>query len=63
MQITFELNGKVYRTDAETLAVLRSIVPAAKRTGDSSAVQAVIILGLQTGRITAMQVAEALRAQ
>lgn len=48
---TFEMNGKTYETDAETLALLRSIVPAAKETGDSSAVAAVMILGEQGGRI------------
>ncbi|ABW35085.1 hypothetical protein Dgeo_3044 (plasmid) [Deinococcus geothermalis DSM 11300] len=45
------LNGTTYRTDAETLAVLHSIIPAAKASGDSSAVQAVLALGLATGRI------------
>jgi hypothetical protein len=51
MTKTFELNGKTYRTDAETLNLLRSIVPAAKRSNDGSAVQAVIIAGTMTGRI------------
>ena len=48
---TFELNGTGYETDAETLAVLQSIIPAAKRTGDASAVQAILSLGLTTKRI------------
>lgn len=48
---TFEMNGKGYETDAETLNVLRSIVPAAKQAGDASAVAAVMELGLETGRI------------
>lgn len=48
---TFELNGTAYRTDLETLEVLRGIVPSAKETQDSSAVMAVIFLGLKTGRI------------
>lgn len=49
--VTFEMNGKGYETDSETLNVLRSIVPAAHESGDSSAVMAVMILGEQTGRI------------
>ena len=48
----FEINGSSYLTDEATLAVLRSIVPAAKTSGDSSAVIAVIELGLATGRIS-----------
>ena len=36
--VMFEMNGKAYRTDPETLNVLRSIVPSAKATGDHSAV-------------------------
>ncbi len=49
---TFTLNGKTYQADTETLRVLRSIMPSAKTTGDSSAVIAVIELGKMTGRIT-----------
>lgn len=48
---TFTLNGKTYQTDTETLNVLRSIIPSAKTTGDSSAVIAVIELGKMTRRI------------
>lgn len=48
---TFELNGKFYRADAETLAVLRSVMHAAKAGGDSSAVIAIMALGERTGRI------------
>lgn len=51
MTKTFELNGKTYRTDDETLSALRSVVPAAKRANDGSAVQAIIFLGLATGRV------------
>lgn len=51
MHTTFELNGKRYTTDNSTLEVLRSIVPCAKRTGDPSAVQVVLDLGLKCGRI------------
>jgi hypothetical protein len=49
---TFTLNGKTYTTDQQTLTVLRSIVPSAHETGDSSAVMAVMRLGTSTGRIT-----------
>jgi len=49
---TFELNGKSYSTDSETLSVLRSIMPTARETGDSSAVIAVMAIGEKTGRIT-----------
>lgn len=48
---TFEIDGKTYATDAQTLDVLRSIVPDAKATGDASAVAAVMHLGLHTGCI------------
>ncbi len=51
MTETFEMNGKAYETDAQTLNVLRSIVPAAKATGDASAVAVVMELGIQMGRI------------
>ncbi len=47
----FELNGKAYRTDLETLKVLRITIPGVKETGDTSALQAVLELGLLTGRI------------
>lgn len=48
---TFEMNGKGYETDAETLDVLRSIVPDAKAADDATAVAAVMGLGLAAGRI------------
>ena len=51
MAAKFELNGKKYSTDGETVKVLRSIMVSAKATGDSSAVIAVMALGLKTGRI------------
>ena len=47
----FEMNGKTYRTDAETLSVLRTVVPRAKESGDSSALCAVMMFGQATGRI------------
>ena len=46
-----QLNGKTYTTDAETLAVLRSLIASAKANNDGSAVQAVLFLGLETGRV------------
>lgn len=49
---TFTLNGKTFETDSETIKTLRSIIPSAKKTGDSSAVMAVMVLGQMTGRIT-----------
>lgn len=49
---TFEMNGKGYRTDSETLEVLRSIVPDARAANDTSAVQALMDLGLAAGRIS-----------
>lgn len=48
---TFEMNGRTYKTDAETLKVLRSVVPGYQATGDVSAVAAIMWLGLKTGRI------------
>ena len=47
----FEMNGKVYTTDAETINVLRTIIPKAAETKDYSAVVAVMELGLRFGRI------------
>ena len=49
--ISFELNGESFTTDADTLHVLHSITASARATGDGSAVQAVIFLGLDAGRI------------
>jgi len=51
MKVTFEINGNAYQTDAQTLDVLRSIVPAAKAANDFSAVIAVMALGQAGGRI------------
>ena len=51
MNHKFEMSGKEYRTDKETLEILRSIVPAAKETGDTSAVAAIMAMGIKTGRI------------
>lgn len=54
LNATFEMSGKGYRTDKETLKVLRSIVPAAKKAGDFSAVVAVMVAGLKWGKIVEM---------
>ena len=51
MMKTFEMNGIGYETDAETLEVLRSLVPSAKETGDLTAVYAVMRFGQMSGRI------------
>jgi len=48
---TFEMDGKAYRTDAETLAVLRDVVPAAKASCDTTALFAVMHFGKLAGRI------------
>ena len=52
--VTFEMNGIGYKTDEETLNVLRSIIPQAKMSNDFTAVSVVMALGLQTGRIEQM---------
>ena len=52
MNATFEMNNKIYKTDQETLNVLRLIIKAAKRANDYTAVAAIMALGLKTGRIT-----------
>lgn len=48
---TFEIDQKKYVTDQETIAVLRSLMPGAEASGDSSAIAVVMHLGLNTGRI------------
>ena len=49
--MNFEMNGKTYETDTETLELLRSTIPAAKATADFSAVTAIMELGLMAGII------------
>lgn len=56
MNQKFELNGKTYTTDKATIKTLQSIMDAAKTSGDSSAVMAVLFLGLKTGRITEINI-------
>ena len=51
MNATFEMNGKTYKTSERMLNVLRSIVPDAKSSGDMSAVQYLMALGLEVGSI------------
>lgn len=53
---TFEMNGRAYRTDWETLEVLASVVKAyevtvGKQMPDASAVTAMMALGIKTGII------------
>lgn len=48
---TFEMNGKAYTTDAQTLELLRTkAVPAAK-AGNDKMLSYVMTIGLGTGRI------------
>lgn len=47
----FELDNKLYETDEETLNVLKSIIPNAKKTNDTTAVFAIMHFGLKSGRI------------
>ena len=47
----FVLNGEGYSTDKETFEVLRSITAGAHAIGDGTAVQAVVFLGIEAGRI------------
>jgi len=51
MNATFEMNGRNYKTDLATLDVIRSIVPAAKASGDMSAVICIMDLGEASGKI------------
>ena len=50
-QRRFKRNGRRYVTDSETRDRLRSIIPEAKASGDSSAVIAVLDAGIASGRI------------
>lgn len=50
----FTLLQNRYATDQETYDVLSSIAPAALKSGDGSAVAAVMALGLMGGRIHAV---------
>ena len=52
MTKTFEMNGKAYRTDAETLKVLQDAVALYRETKDTSVITAIMSLGEMTGRIT-----------
>ena len=47
----FEMNGKYYQTDEETLEVLRTLIPQAKLSQDFLAVSIVMTFGLKSGRI------------
>jgi hypothetical protein len=47
----FVLTGVAYITDAETIKLLRRIMPSARATGDVSAVAVMMYAGLHSGRI------------
>ena len=51
MTKTFEMNGRAYRTDAETLRVLRDQVQRFKTTDNPSVVIAILYLGMKAGVI------------
>ncbi|MEI3803133.1 hypothetical protein V6R85_01305 [Agrobacterium sp. CCNWLW32] len=51
MAYTFEMNGKSYQTDKDTLEVIRSVMAPAKASNDFSAVIAVMTIGEKYGRI------------
>ena len=51
MTNTFEINGKTYKTDEQTIRVLRSVMVPAKQSNDYSAVIAIIELGKTDGSI------------
>lgn len=55
--VTFEMNGKAYRTDAATLDMLRGLVKDAKAANDTSAVEWAMALGQMGGAIVCMGVA------
>jgi hypothetical protein len=56
MKAHFEMNGRLYGTDAETLAVLRDAADVHLRTGSADMVAAVMALGLKAGRIAEVAV-------
>jgi hypothetical protein len=51
MSSVFEMNGKTYVTDEETLSVLRSVITQGKSSQDFSAVTAIMIFGQKTNRV------------
>jgi hypothetical protein len=51
MDHRFILNGKTYSTDGDTVVLLEDVIHSARKTGDFSAVMAIMFLGLHTGRI------------
>lgn len=57
LSYTFEVSGRRYRTDAETLRVLGTVVDAYRKGGsrDASAVSTMMHLGIDTGRIVPME--------
>ena len=53
----FELNGKWFMTDNETIKVIRTVIDGYHETGDtdSSAVMAIMLIGTMTGRIQELE--------
>lgn len=47
----FEINGRTYTATADALRLMRKAVPAARATGDWSAVAAIMLLGEMNGEI------------
>lgn len=60
LNFTFEMDGKGYRTDEETLNVIRSVVKHMEETGSNAGVAAVMGMGLKTGCIVEMDAAPAM---
>lgn len=58
----FEMNGKTYRTDQETIELLRPMVASyrAGAEGMLAAIATVMTLGLQSGRVEELQTEGAL---
>lgn len=51
MDATFEMNGNAYKTDLETLDILRGIVKAGREANDYSAVEFMMVIGEMGGKI------------
>lgn len=51
LNMTFEMNGIGYRTDIETLKVLRSVIKSSKKIDNYTMVACVMHFGLGSGRI------------
>lgn len=51
MSANFEMNGKTYKTDEDTINVLREQIEIAKTSGDYSAVIAIMAIGIASETI------------